>query len=203
MWKAESSHRLGFWPHAFALGSLTHFFSLCDSALQTSRLNLSSLLVILPNYFRQVPMHSLWATLSATVVMLSTWILCHDVRNSYPLFYYRISQGKITHAISHSALTVGIKCVYKHPWSSVYSKELQWGKKKRKKKGYLSYPNFLIAVNIPDSFGIAALQTFVMSQICISDHRFSQIYETSLFSDKILSSNIETELPLQRYKATL
>lgn len=57
---------------------------------------------------------------------------------------------------------------------------------------------------MPDSFGTAALQTFVLtSQICISDCRFPQIYKASLFPDQILSCNVETELLLQRHKANL
>jgi len=36
----------------------------------------------------------------------------------------------------------------------------------KEKKGYLPYPKFLITINILDSFGVVALQTFVlMSQV--------------------------------------
>lgn len=127
------------------------------------------------------------------------WSLSCDVQNSYPLFYYRISQGKIMHSvISHPALALGIRCVCKLPRSSVYSKGSQG------KKNHLPYPHFLITINIPDSFGIVALQTFVLTcQVCISDHRFPQICKRSLFPDQILSCSIETRLPLQRYKANL
>lgn len=128
------------------------------------------------------------------------WIMCCYIQNSYPLFYSRISQDKIMPVIiSHPALELLGSGVF------INILHLQLREKNCKEKNnHLPYPHFLITTNIPDSFGIAAWQTFVLrSQICISDRGFPQIYKASLFPDQILSSNIEIKLPLWRYKAIL
>lgn len=48
-------------------------------------------------FLLQISSHALTScSVSATIEMPFIWILCWAVQNSYPLFYYSISQGKIT-----------------------------------------------------------------------------------------------------------
>lgn len=103
MWKGEIESRDLSLPGALTSRLCSWLLELLLLPLLFSTANVKTESFFPPCDFAQLLQTGSHATtlsgVSAPLVTVSTWILCHDVQNSCPLFFHRISQGKITHII--------------------------------------------------------------------------------------------------------